>query len=209
MFYRTLVRYQPDIIVAKLSQQRASLGSNRVENSVLLSSPESPLIGRTSPPTEFPMMMKYPPRKNPDHWSISTLFGSIAYTRRHYCKTTGHDACASLDVEEREETIIVIRGPSWLINRVWTIRAIKARSGWTFCPRIYNEIPNDSPVFRLIEDDDDDRALQKLLNQRGASPFDRTSSGITFLHVCLILPMTAATCSTDINRLLHTGADTA
>lgn len=85
--------------------------------------------------------------------------------------------------KEKEDITAQYRAPSWLINRVWGIHAIKTLSGWSFSPRSYNIIPNNSIVFEYIEDDDTAR-LQNLFAEKKASPFDCNEGGGTLLHVC-------------------------
>ena len=179
-----LIQLQPDIIIAKQSRQITSLITSTLENSFSIASQNTAFLDRTSPPAESLMTKNQTNRHFANPWSFSSLFGTIAYSRRSYRSKAGYGDRKIVDAEEREETIIEIRAPSWLINRAWRIQAIKARSGWTFRPRTYNEIPEDSIVFQLIKEDDV-KGLQELFVRNEASPFDCRSNGFTVLHVCV------------------------
>lgn len=84
--------------------------------------------------------------------------------------------------EEREETIVEYRAPSWLVHRAWRIQAVHSCSGWNFSPRTYNEVPFSSPIF-LYARRGDIEGIQDLFENREASPYDRTMTGDTPLHV--------------------------
>ena len=81
-----------------------------------------------------------------------------------------------------EEFLARYQAPPWLTNRAWEILAYRARSGWTFCPRTYNMIPNDSMVLRCARTDDVN-GLQALFVQKKASPFDYSPNDFTPLQV--------------------------
>lgn len=85
------------------------------------------------------------------------------------------------DVEEMRAEYC---GPSWLVNRIWRISAVKALSGWSFCPRTYNVIPKDSPVFALVRENNVE-GLQELFGKREASPLDCNEFDMMPLHVCI------------------------
>lgn len=115
-------------------------------------------------------------------WSISSLLGTFKFSRRRYVLESKYSD-RRLKREHKVDIITQYRAPSWLMDRVWGILAIKNLSGWTFSPRSYNIIPDNSTVLEYIKDDDIAR-LQSLFAERKASPFDCDEGGDTLLHVC-------------------------
>ena len=115
-------------------------------------------------------------------WNIGNLFGTFRYSKNRYTivKRNG------LDYHDKKRKVEEIRaeycGPSWLVNRVWRIQAVKSSLGWTFYPRTYNVISSDSPVFAFAKENNV-RGLQELFGEMKASPFDCTDGDMTPLHV--------------------------
>lgn len=62
---------------------------------------------------------------------------------------------------------------------------MRASSGWTFRPRSYNCIPNDSPIFWYIEKNKVE-AVQELFSRKEASPFDCDEHGRQLLSVSVL-----------------------
>ncbi len=63
---------------------------------------------------------------------------------------------------------------------------MKASFGWTFCPRTYNIIPSDSPVFDLARKNSV-KGLQELFSRKEASPFYCNENDTTLLVVRIII----------------------
>ena len=115
-------------------------------------------------------------------WNIGNLFGTFLYSRGRYSIVKRNGLDYHNNKREVEEIIAEYRGPSWLVNRVWRIQAVKASSGWTFCPRTYNVISWESPVFGFAVKNNV-RGLQELFCEMKASPFDCDDLDLTPLHV--------------------------
>lgn len=62
---------------------------------------------------------------------------------------------------------------------------MKSSFGWNFCPRTYNVISSDSPVFKFVENNDV-KGLQALFFRMEASPFDCDDHGLPLLNVSII-----------------------
>ena len=104
-------------------------------------------------------------------WTIGSLLGTFRYSKYRYSIVKRYDSDYHVQKREVEEIRADYRGPSWLINRVWSIQAVKASFGWTFCPRTYNIISSNSPVYELAIKNDLKR-LQFLFSIKEATPFD-------------------------------------
>lgn len=165
---RALLRLQPDIIVTKLSQNTTSGKGLLYE--VLDPDHSSALRmdatgnGTITTPTATKM-------RSDQAWNISNLFGTFQYSRRRFTIVKRTQSGYHDRRREVEELRARYCGPSWLVSRIWEMRAVRSSLGWTFCPRTYNVVPSDSPVFISIERNDV-KGLQELFIKMEASPFD-------------------------------------
>lgn len=116
-------------------------------------------------------------------WTISSLLGSLTWEKKRYYVTVLGKMEGELGKKVLvNETTASYRGPVWLINRAWSLQARQASFGWTFRPRAYHVVPNDSLVFVYAEQDNV-QGLQDLFSKREASPFDCNEDNETPLHV--------------------------
>ena len=182
---RTLLQLQPDIIVAKLSRNEASPNALIPGNPSRVYHPDPSSDDQMTRPAKSSMVSKQARVNNGRPWTVSSLFGTIKYSRRCYSTIQKRTTDGIRSKEERAEIVMEYCGPSWAVNRIWRIQAVKSRSGWTFCPRTYNVVPRDSLVFQYIRDDNI-KGLQELFSRREASPFDLIEKNNTTLHVCFI-----------------------
>jgi hypothetical protein len=130
---RTLIRLQPDIIMAKLSQLSTTLpavSNEPSQESSLAHAKESVPDGQS--------------------WTSSGLFGTFHYSKRRYSMIKGRYSDEPSRREERDEIIARYCAPAWLANRAWSIQALHASSGWTFSPRSYSIIPSNSIIFQYL-----------------------------------------------------------
>lgn len=74
--------------------------------------------------------------------------------------------------------------PSWLSTSVYEFTSAPAIAGWTYSYRVYNIIRDDSEIIKKIECGDL-IGVQQMFSSRSASPFDRTTDGLSLLHVCI------------------------
>lgn len=162
---RTLIRLQPDIIMAKLTQLSITLPAPSNE-----SSQRSSLVHAESAPYG-------------QSWLVSDLFGTIRYSRRRYSTIKRRHLDKPGRKEEQEEIVAQYYAPAWLLNRAWSIQALHASSGWTFSPRSYNVIPPSSMIYQYLDEHNVD-GVRELFKRREASPFDCSTGGSSLLHVC-------------------------
>jgi len=74
--------------------------------------------------------------------------------------------------------------PKWLfgISRAIKIYESRANTGWNFNIQVFNVVPRNSPIFRMVENGDV-IGIQELFRTGQASPFDQVESGYTVLDV--------------------------
>lgn len=190
---RALLRLQPDIIVTKLSQTTTSGKGLLYE--VLDPDHSSALRmdatgnGTITTPTATKM-------RSDQAWNISNLFGTFRYSRRCYSIVKRKRSGYQDRRREVEEIRAKYYAPSWLVNRAWEMRAVKSSLGWTFCPRTYNVVPSDSPIFISIRRNDV-KGLQELFIKMEASPFDCSESDMTPLVVSIIFQISKKNIDTE------------
>ena len=124
------------------------------------------------------------PSRYDQAWHIGDLFGTLRYQKRRHSRVKRRYLGYYSTKHEIEETIAEYQGPSWLVNRVWRLRAMKAMSGWTFCCQAYNVIPRDALAF-VYARQNNVNGLQDLFGRNLAFPFDCDDSGWTLLYVSM------------------------
>jgi len=84
----------------------------------------------------------------------------------------------------REETQILVSAqlPQWLFRRRFDLYTSQTHSGWNFSLNIYNVRPRKSPIFRHVRDGNIS-AIERLFQDKTASPFDVNEDGFSLLHV--------------------------
>lgn len=174
------------MIIAQISETTAFFDADRFRKCA---------IDDRYPPTSSNARRGQPPptskasdearKSNTQLWKVSNLLGTLVCSRRRRFNPQKTIADEGIGPIVLEETIVEYRGPSWLVNRAWSIQAMQSCSGWTFSPRTYNTVPADAMVFRYGRDGNI-KGLQELFDKRAASPFDRNDHGGTPLHVCTI-----------------------
>lgn len=92
--------------------------------------------------------------------------------------------------------------PSWLSTSVYEFTSAPAIAGWTYSYRIYNIIPDDSEIIRKISCGDL-LGVRQMFSSRNASPFDRTSDGMSLLHVCMPFSSHMARCLLQLVRSIE------
>ena len=133
-------------------------------------------------------------------WMVSSLFGSFTYERRQYAvRVLGKVQGESGTRVVHEEMTAWYRGPAWLVNRVWSAQVAKASSGWTFSPRVYNVVPNDSLIFEYALQDNLE-GLQHLLSTGKATPYVCDEENCTPLPVRLFANQARDMNKTDKTR---------
>ena len=178
MSNRALVQIQPDIIVAKLSQS-TSFGKTLLSEK---SDPDLTSVLRLDATSTTTVTIPTAASSNYDQsWSSMNLFGTFRYSKSHYSIVKGRNTNYE-SKQECEEIVAQYYGPSWLTNRTWRIRAAKTSFDWSFSPRTYNIIPENSAVFVLAQRNDV-KGLQSLFGKREASPFDCNEYDFTPLIV--------------------------
>lgn len=115
---------------------------------------------------------------------IGELLGTLRYRNRRYHNVQRRYRGYYGTKQEIEETIVEYQGPSWLVNRAWRLRVIRALSGWTFCCQTYNVIPSDAPVIEYVRQNNVN-GLQDLFSRKLASPFDCDGDNWTLLLVSM------------------------
>ena len=171
-FISALLQLNPDIIVAKILKS---------------TSPGQVVCETTSPhpgSTTTQDIGAAVPRYN-EAWLLGNLLGTFRYRRIRYKVFKWRDRGDARSLQEKDEIQAEYYWPSWLINRVWKIQAVKASTGWTFIPRTYNNIPEDSDVIRYARTNNV-IGLQELFSMKRASPFDCTSDARTPLTVSFL-----------------------
>ena len=172
------MQLQPDIIVAKLSQS-TSFGKTLLSERSDLNLTTALHLDATTTRTVTSLEANNPPRDL--SWSSKNVFGTFRYSKSHYSIVKGRNSNYE-SKQECEEIIAQYYGPSWLTNRTWRIRVAKTSFDWSFSPRAYNIIPQNSAVFRYALNNDV-KGLQSLFGKREASPFDCDDEDYTPLSV--------------------------
>ena len=176
------MRLQPDIIVAKLSQSTKSGQSLLYE----VVDPDHSSALRLNAAGKGTIATPTVTNASSDQsWKISNLFGTFRYSRSRYSILKKARLNCRRGVEEIRAEYC---GPSWLVNRVWEMRAVKSSFGWIFCPRTYTIVPKNSPVFNFAHDNNVE-GLQELFSKMEASPYDCDERHITPLIVSIIFYM--------------------
>ncbi len=178
------MQLQPDIIVKKLAQSATSGKALLPEFSdpnqpSALDLDASAVNGKVATPSATPALYDR-------SWTIRNLLGTFRYSRNRYSIVKRYDFDYKIKKREVEEIRAEYRGPSWLINRLWRIQAVKASFGWSFHLRTYNIVPWNSPVFALARKNSV-KGLQELFNKKEASPFDCNENDMTLLLVSIII----------------------
>ena len=178
---RTLIQMQPDIIVKKL---QSTTSGNALLNEVLDADHPSP-SGLIAPDIAVRGSVTIPTTTDVSYagsWNIGSLVGKFNCSRNRYSLIKRNYLDCPSKRQEFEEITGEYWGPSWLINRVWRIRAMKVSSGWSFCTRTHNIVPSESPVFGFAKNDDV-KGLQELFARGEASPLDCSERDYTALDV--------------------------
>ena len=111
------------------------------------------------------------------------VLGSLRVSSRFYQPENAKESQCSRDIEPRQEIRAWYRGPAWLVNRAWTLHAVKACAGWDCYFRQYNIVPCSSPVFEHARSGNV-TGLRELFDKSQASPWDCCKdTGYTPLHV--------------------------
>lgn len=168
LYTRALLQLQPDIIVARLSQTTASAKTSLYE---VLDPEHSSALRLDATATGNRATPAAPCARSDQSWNIGNLFGTLRYSRRRYLVAKRKIPDYHCKSQGREEIRAEYWGPSWLVNRVWRIRAVRASFGWFLCPNTYNLIPWDSLVF-VFAGENNVKGLQELFCKSEASPFD-------------------------------------
>ena len=169
------MQLQPDIIVAKLSQS-TNFGKTLLSEN---SDPDLTSALRLDATATTTVTAHNPPRDQ--SWNSKNIFGIFRYSKSHYSIAKGKGTNYE-SKQECEEIIAQYYGPSWLTNRTWRIRVAKTSFNWSFSPRTYNIIPDNSAVF-ICARNNDVKGLQSLFGKREASPFDCDEEDYTPLSV--------------------------
>jgi hypothetical protein len=179
---RALLRLQPDIILARVSQAIASttaLSSIELESDQRKSSPAPSSRAMTS--------RHYYSGSLPPQYSLGSVgafnpFGILRYNTKQCSKYSHQKVDDSSGTGESREIMVWYRSPAWLVNRAWKFHARKAYNGWNFSIRQCNVTHSCSPVFYHAVTGNV-KGLQELFDRRQASPFDCNEDGQTLLHV--------------------------
>ena len=111
------------------------------------------------------------------------ILGSLRVSSRICQQKNAKESQCSQDIESRQEIRAWYRGPAWLVNRAWTLHAVKACTGWDCYFRQYNIVPCNSPVFEHAMSGNV-TGLRELFEKGQASPWDCCKdTGYTPLHV--------------------------
>lgn len=177
LYFSALIQLQPDIIVAKISK-RVSPEQELCE--AMISSPHSdPHPRSTIAPDMLAALYRY------DHvWCIGNFLGTFCYRRMRYNVVKWRDPEYCRNLKEKEEIHVEYYWPSWLVNRVWKVQAVKVLSGWTLSPRAYSIIDSRSQVF-VYAKSNNLSGLQTLFSRKLASPLDCDVTGVTPLMVSI------------------------
>lgn len=179
---RAWMQLQLDIVIAKFSHITALAAADTVEtyNSICQDSFDSSTqLTKASNPSAMVSGKGCDPGQP---WTVSTLFGTIQYSKR-CCLFFRRLRMNEIDeTEEREEIVAQYRAPTWLMNRAWEVQVSKATSGWTFRPRTFNVLPRWSPIFMYARGGRIEY-IQELFQEKESSIYDCDENGWTLLHV--------------------------
>ena len=94
------------------------------------------------------------------------------------CQKFDRGAKRNLKLKARFQT------PKWLfgVSRAIEIYECRLHAGWNFNIRVYNVVPEYSPIFGIARSGDV-IGIQELFRTGKASPFDRNPAGATVLDV--------------------------
>jgi hypothetical protein len=86
--------------------------------------------------------------------------------------------------KRRERLMARLWMPVWLsmFRNSWEVRLYRATTCWTFIAQSYRTVPSDSPIMKFASNGDL-RGMQKLFENKLASPYDRSRDGTTVLDV--------------------------
>ncbi|MCJ1386123.1 hypothetical protein MMC17_009248 [Xylographa soralifera] len=180
-----LLRLQPDIISAKVSQNVLSLLHST--STSYGHSPQKKSVPITSCST---IIFRRYISNNPCYsfWhSISPLhaLGSFIYEIRYHSKSQLNKANTYDKSTSHYEIVASYRWPAWLMNRTWYLRVLKAHCGWDFKFRQYNIVPDSSLVIQYAEVGNV-AGLQQLFDHLLASPWDCDQFGNTLIHLAAL-----------------------
>ena len=171
---RGLLQLQPDIIIAKLKRSAIPAGIANISPDHTLSCVDNDTVA---------LVNDYMAAKVPAHsplWGTTNIFGRFRHLRQRYSRRKGRHV--GIGGHKVEEFLAEYWTPSWLMNRIWSIRATKAASGW----KIWLQSQIVKPRYSLelnYARGNNVSGLQKLFNQGKASPFDCDEYGNPILSV--------------------------
>lgn len=172
---RSLLQLQPDIIVTKISQSMSSQ---------IIAPPDdhfkSQSCNRATRESAPVVNLKHSIKgRSRSHVSQFRL-GPFTIVKK--VTSPEENDSESSWTEERAKHVMSIRGPIWLVNRMWEVHSTQAYCGWNIKLRSYNIVSQDSLVFKYASERNID-GLRELFSKGLASPFDRSEHGETPLHV--------------------------
>ena len=168
---------QPDIIVAKLSKHsETGLELYAAVN------PRGPIDAKSSTTAPLSKTSAIETPSCDQTFYIRSIFGKIMCQKRRDSIVRRYARSQYTRRQGIEEIIADYWTPSWIINRIWRFRAIKAAYGWSYFLQIYRVVPSDSPVFECAQTANIE-GIQRLFSQNEASPFECDEAGRTLLVV--------------------------
>ncbi|KAH9894487.1 hypothetical protein F4778DRAFT_794537 [Xylariomycetidae sp. FL2044] len=165
-----LTRVQPDIIMHKFTTMMAVHSSSSAQLRLgLVTRPESQQVFHA---------------KNEE--SDKTTETELSIARRQTApKTTNARHRSRFHFGSNAfEQVAALRLPMWLSGRAWELYSSRAQGAWQWSLRSYNTRPVDSEVFSVVMEGDID-SLRRMFDMGLASPYDRTRSNKTLLHIAM------------------------
>ncbi|KAE9380938.1 hypothetical protein N431DRAFT_325529 [Stipitochalara longipes BDJ] len=171
IYDRTMVRMQPEIIVARISSMTPFTQIATQTTNVLETTPKFRQQNSGQSNSSFIASGQYGYLTCSRPW-MQLLIGSIEY-RKNMRRKRG---------KEKEEINLKLRWPTWLSCQAWEIEGYQDQSAWRFSLRSYRTLNSKHPIFESVKNGDVERVKRQLCAREGFAT-DRNETGETLLHV--------------------------
>jgi hypothetical protein len=119
---------------------------------------------------------------------INIFFGKIHFSSQTFRVFSDEgDFIPDRDFQDETEIALIFHPASWIVNLgfLYGLKAFANQSGqaWKHVMETFRPVPDDSEIFKLCKEGNNDAVKVLLSPEGGASPWDTNSTGWTPLHV--------------------------
>ncbi|KAH7276085.1 hypothetical protein B0J15DRAFT_531541 [Fusarium solani] len=181
-----VTRAQPSIIMTEwrnLQEQervaQSALGKCPEENEG--SAPGATAVAEIPSNNGVPGYRNWWPTIKSMPWREPGLLGSFAYR----VEEEESEGCTHLVRRNVQVHQARLQLPRWILQKTWDFQFYRSYDGWKFQLKSWNVRPNDSPIFRYVEEGHTDLMLEAF-NRNEASLYDVNEKGLTLIEVSML-----------------------